>query len=254
VTSIGRPGGGGRDECAGPVGPGLRVLPRSAASCHVTHRKLSGCLRASGFIRKCSQEFKKDVRGPSRGALRALARYDWPRNVRELESITVVCSTRPTPAEERQTGRVICPAQFGRAEQPSPATRLLLCHRFKSSGCELIGHCRFTHYISPSTRGVAVCRVESVGGNGARSACLRLLTLPPTAPARAAVAKRGFPALSSLRFASCLVIAMASLTPLRYLVLSRGAAHQCARERPGNSERERAPRRQAVSPPGVPSP
>jgi hypothetical protein len=41
------------------VAPGLRVRPRFAAICHVVHRKLSGCLRASGFIRKYSQEFKK---------------------------------------------------------------------------------------------------------------------------------------------------------------------------------------------------
>ena len=96
VTLIGRPGW--PPECAGLVAPGLRVLPRFAAFCHVTHRKLSGCLRASGFIRKYSQEFKKDVRGLSRGALLALAGYDWPGNVRELENIierSVALATRP---------------------------------------------------------------------------------------------------------------------------------------------------------------
>jgi len=44
---------------------------------------------------------------------------------------------------------------------------------------------------------------------------------------------------------------------LRYLVsftLLRGAAHQCALERPGNSEPGQARRRPEVSPPGVPSP
>jgi len=42
---------------------------------------------AAHFVRKYSQEFKKDVRGLSRGALLALQRYDWPGNVRELENI-----------------------------------------------------------------------------------------------------------------------------------------------------------------------
>jgi DNA-binding NtrC family response regulator len=42
---------------------------------------------AAHFVRKYSQDFKKDVRGLSRGALLALQRYDWPGNVRELENI-----------------------------------------------------------------------------------------------------------------------------------------------------------------------
>jgi transcriptional regulator with GAF, ATPase, and Fis domain len=44
-------------------------------------------LRSSGFIRKYAQEFKKDVRGLSRGALVALDAYDWPSNMRELENL-----------------------------------------------------------------------------------------------------------------------------------------------------------------------
>jgi hypothetical protein len=51
---------------------------RFAAMCNLTHGKFSGGLRASGFVRKYSQEFKKDVRGLSRGALLALEGYDWP--------------------------------------------------------------------------------------------------------------------------------------------------------------------------------
>jgi DNA-binding NtrC family response regulator len=53
---------------------------------------------AAHFIRKYSQEFKKDVRGLSRGALLALDGYDWPGNVRELENIierSVALATRP---------------------------------------------------------------------------------------------------------------------------------------------------------------
>jgi two-component system response regulator AtoC len=53
---------------------------------------------AGHFVRKYSQEFKKDVRGLSRGALVALEDYDWPGNVRELENIierSVALATRP---------------------------------------------------------------------------------------------------------------------------------------------------------------
>ncbi|HUM16887.1 MAG TPA: sigma-54 dependent transcriptional regulator [Candidatus Nitrosotalea sp.] len=53
---------------------------------------------AAHFVRKYSQEFKKDVRGLSRGALLALEGYDWPGNVRELENIierSVALATRP---------------------------------------------------------------------------------------------------------------------------------------------------------------
>jgi DNA-binding NtrC family response regulator len=50
------------------------------------------------FIRKYAREFKKEVRGISRGALPALHAYDWPGNVRELENIierSVALATRP---------------------------------------------------------------------------------------------------------------------------------------------------------------
>jgi two-component system response regulator AtoC len=50
------------------------------------------------FIRKYAREFKKDVRGISRGALPSLAAYDWPGNVRELENVierSVALATRP---------------------------------------------------------------------------------------------------------------------------------------------------------------
>ena len=50
------------------------------------------------FLRKYSREFKKDVRGISRGTLPALQAYDWPGNVRELENIierSVALATHP---------------------------------------------------------------------------------------------------------------------------------------------------------------
>jgi len=50
------------------------------------------------FIRKYAREFKKDVRGISRGALPSLDAYDWPGNVRELENVverSVALATRP---------------------------------------------------------------------------------------------------------------------------------------------------------------
>jgi two-component system response regulator AtoC len=53
---------------------------------------------AAHFVRKYAQEFKKEVRGLSRGALLALEGYDWPGNVRELENIierSVALATRP---------------------------------------------------------------------------------------------------------------------------------------------------------------
>ena len=50
------------------------------------------------FIRKYAREFKKDVRGISRGALPLLEAYDWPGNVRELENVierSVALARRP---------------------------------------------------------------------------------------------------------------------------------------------------------------
>ena len=50
------------------------------------------------FIRKYAREFKKEVRGISRGALPPLDAYDWPGNVRELENVVERCvalATRP---------------------------------------------------------------------------------------------------------------------------------------------------------------
>jgi hypothetical protein len=100
ATSIGQGvGEGGAEKTVRlVVAPGLRLPARSAAFCYITHGKLSGCLRSSGFVRKYSQDFKKDVRGLSRGARLALDGYDWPSNVRELENIierSVALATRP---------------------------------------------------------------------------------------------------------------------------------------------------------------
>jgi hypothetical protein len=50
-----------------PVAPGLRAEPRSAAICDPIYSNFLGSLRSSGFIRKYAQEYKKDVRGLSRG-------------------------------------------------------------------------------------------------------------------------------------------------------------------------------------------
>jgi transcriptional regulator with PAS, ATPase and Fis domain len=61
-----------------------------------------------GFVRKYSQDFKKDVRGLSRGALLALDGYDWPGNVRELENIierSVALATRPVMRAGRPAAR-----------------------------------------------------------------------------------------------------------------------------------------------------
>jgi len=61
-------------------------------------RKSDVPMLAEHFIRKYAREFKKDVRGISRGALPALTGYDWPGNVRELENViarSVALATRP---------------------------------------------------------------------------------------------------------------------------------------------------------------
>jgi len=71
---------------------------RSAVICNPIYFNFLGSLSSSGFIRKYAQEFKKDVRGLSRGALVALDAYDWPGNVRELENVierSVALATRP---------------------------------------------------------------------------------------------------------------------------------------------------------------
>jgi hypothetical protein len=80
VALIGRWAGRGRADYAAWW---LAWVASDAASCHIIHGKLSGCLRSSGFVRKYSQECKKEVRGLSRGALLALDGYDWPGNVRD---------------------------------------------------------------------------------------------------------------------------------------------------------------------------
>ena len=61
-------------------------------------RKSDVPMLAEHFIRKYAREFKKDVRGISRGALPALTGYDWPGHVRELENVSarsVALATRP---------------------------------------------------------------------------------------------------------------------------------------------------------------
>ena len=61
-------------------------------------RKTDIALLAEHFIRKYAREFKKEVRGITRGALPALMGYDWPGNVRELENViarSVALATRP---------------------------------------------------------------------------------------------------------------------------------------------------------------
>jgi transcriptional regulator with PAS, ATPase and Fis domain len=62
----------------------------------------------SGFVKKYSREFKKDVRGVSQGALPALEAYDWPGNVRELENVierSVAPATRPVSFPSRTANR-----------------------------------------------------------------------------------------------------------------------------------------------------
>jgi two-component system response regulator AtoC len=74
----------------------LNVVPLSVPA--LRERKSDIPLLVEHFVRKYSREFKKDVRGISRGALPPLEAYDWPGNVRELENIVergVALATRP---------------------------------------------------------------------------------------------------------------------------------------------------------------
>jgi len=43
-------------------------------------------LLANHFLRKYNQKLKKEVKGISEGAMKALVNYEWPGNVRELEN------------------------------------------------------------------------------------------------------------------------------------------------------------------------
>jgi transcriptional regulator with PAS, ATPase and Fis domain len=81
---------------------------------------------AAHFIRKYSQEFKKGVRGLSRGALLALDGYDWPGNVRELENIierSVALATRPVIGlDDLPLDLAMNEVAPGRAEGEAPLT------------------------------------------------------------------------------------------------------------------------------------
>jgi len=74
----------------------LNVVPLTIPP--LRERKSDVPMLAEHFIRKYARDFKKDVRGISRGALPALSDYDWPGNVRELENViarSVALATRP---------------------------------------------------------------------------------------------------------------------------------------------------------------
>ena len=74
----------------------LNVVPLTIPP--LRDRKTDVPMLAEHFIRKYTREFKRDVRGISRGALPALIGYDWPGNVRELENViarSVALATRP---------------------------------------------------------------------------------------------------------------------------------------------------------------
>jgi DNA-binding NtrC family response regulator len=92
-------------------------------------------LEAFGFIRKYSQEFKKGVRGLSRGALLALDGYDWPGNVRKLENIierSVALATRPVIGlDDLPLDLAMNEAAPGRGEGEAPLTLKAARDRFE---------------------------------------------------------------------------------------------------------------------------
>jgi DNA-binding NtrC family response regulator len=93
---------------------------------------------AAHFVRRYAQEFKKDVRGLSRGALLALDRYDWPGNVRELENIverSVALATRPVIGlDDLPLDLAMHEAAASRAEgEPGPLTLKEARDRFEQA-------------------------------------------------------------------------------------------------------------------------
>ena len=84
--------------------PSARTSSTASTWCRSACRRCASArsdipLLVDHFVRKYSREFKKDVRGISRGArCRRSTAYDWPGNVRELENIierSVALATRP---------------------------------------------------------------------------------------------------------------------------------------------------------------
>ena len=92
---------------------------------------------AAHFIRKYSQEFKKGVRGLSRGALLALDGYDWPGNVRELENIierSVALATRPVIGlDDLPLDLAMNEVAPGRGEGEAPLTLKAARDRFEQA-------------------------------------------------------------------------------------------------------------------------
>jgi two-component system, NtrC family, response regulator AtoC len=75
-----------------------RINVASLAIPPLRDRKDDIPLLVEHFIRKYAREFKRDVRGISRGALPSLAAYEWPGNVRELENVIERCVALATRA------------------------------------------------------------------------------------------------------------------------------------------------------------
>ena len=87
---------------------------------------------AKHFLDRCSREHNKNMRGFSADALRALDKYDFPGNVRELENIV---ERSVALASSAQIGLGDLPHEVsGAASQPSPALVTL-----PETGCELDG-------------------------------------------------------------------------------------------------------------------
>ncbi len=113
----------------------LNVVPLTVPP--LRQRKEDIPLLVDHFVKKYSGEFKKEVRGISKGALPALQAYDWPGNVRELENVierSVALATHPViRLEDLPLDLAIHEVTPGRGAEPAVLTLREARERFEQA-------------------------------------------------------------------------------------------------------------------------
>ena len=129
------PGDAGPRVPRGPLLPPARGADRRPAAARAQERH-PGPGRPL-HPRSTRSEFKKGVRGLSRGALLALDGYDWPGNVRELENIierSVALATRPVIGlDDLPLDLAMNEVAPGRGEGEAPLTLKAARDRFEQA-------------------------------------------------------------------------------------------------------------------------